>query len=353
MRPIWFIAIAFSHFTASVIHAQTSQAPHEKSFSFSAQRAAVVHVAMTLDSGNPDAKVNSGTGFLISKSGYALTAKHIVSAYKNSMTTPIKVRIGSLDGLEVEADPIELGVGLDVMLLKLRDPRSLGINGYSFAGRGDASQIAIGDPLFIVGFNFSSNISLAQGTLGTNFGGGEGGNTLWSVNAIGAMFGMSGAPVFSSRGAVIGILEGGQPGTGIVQILPEDLLEPFAAIPRWNKLPITVADTTGVLQNRNVSTNQINMSCDQTVNVQTPALYFGRHPRDVQVSVAWEGTDNLKTHVQSTEEIKDPQTHVTIGVRGIGTATGLDSQSLFGIKNCPGGGHGELILHATWKEDAH
>jgi S1-C subfamily serine protease len=202
---------------------------------FSENRMAVVHVVMASDPSGSTNEPSAGTGFIIGSDGFVLTAKHVISGYVNATTTPIKVQIGSLDGLQVAAEPILFDAGIDAVLLKLRNPIGVGLTAYRAVERGDSSKTPNGEALFVVGFNFTSNISVVSGTLSSSLGGGIGGNLLWSVQAPGAMFGMSGAPVFDGNGRVVGILEGGQSGSGIVQVYPEQLLEMFASIPGWKR----------------------------------------------------------------------------------------------------------------------
>jgi hypothetical protein len=87
------------------------------------------------------------------------------------------------------------------------------------------------------------------------------------------------------------------------------------------------------------------------LQVETPPIYFGKHPRNVQVQVEWNNTDKVKTQNQSVVEIKSPTTNLPAGIKGIGSITGLDSQSYLGFTTCPAGGHGALRLHVTWVED--
>jgi len=102
---------------------------------------------------------------------------------------------------------------------------------------------------------------------------------------------------------------------------------------------------------RDVSSGQVNFGCDQSVPVETPVVSFGRNPRDVDTRPAWANTDNVKSQNQSVANVTDPGDHHLTGVKAVGTIAGRDSQSILGVKNCPGGGHGELTLHVTWTED--
>jgi hypothetical protein len=102
---------------------------------------------------------------------------------------------------------------------------------------------------------------------------------------------------------------------------------------------------------RDVSSGQVNFGCDQTLPVETPVILFGKNPRDIKPLPAWANTDNVKAQNQSVVNVEDPTDHHAVGIKAIGTISGRESQSILGVKNCPGGGHGELTLHVSWTED--
>lgn len=108
-----------------------------------------------------------------------------------------------------------------------------------------------------------------------------------------------------------------------------------------------------VQKSADVTSGQVNFGCDQTLSpVETPVVSFGKNPRDVVPKPLWANTDNVKTQNQSVVNVDDPSDHHLTGVKAVGSISGRDSQNIIGgIKNCPGGGHGELTLHVTWTED--
>jgi hypothetical protein len=99
-----------------------------------------------------------------------------------------------------------------------------------------------------------------------------------------------------------------------------------------------------------VASGQVNFGCDQTLSVETPVVPFGKNPQNVLSKPGWVNTDNVKAQNQTVENVKDANLRV-IGIKAVGTITGRDSQYVSLVKNCPGGGHGELTLHVTWTED--
>ena len=102
---------------------------------------------------------------------------------------------------------------------------------------------------------------------------------------------------------------------------------------------------------RDVSSGQVNFECDQSLQVETPVVSFGKNPRDIDSRAIWANTDNVKTQNQSVVNVEDATDHHVSGVKGVGTISGRDSESILGVKNCPGGGHGELTVHVSWTED--
>lgn len=106
-----------------------------------------------------------------------------------------------------------------------------------------------------------------------------------------------------------------------------------------------------VQKTRDVSSGQVNFGCDQSLPVETPVISFGKNPRNIESKAAWANTDNVKTQNQSVVNVEGSSDHQVAGVKATGTITGRDSQNIVGVKNCPGGGHGELTLHVTWTED--
>ena len=86
---------------------------------------------------SPNKKPIYGTGFIIGSDGYVLTAKHNLSGFVSPDVTPISVRIGSLDGQQVSAHYIPFDVGIDVAMLKLRNPIGVGLTAYRTVKRGD------------------------------------------------------------------------------------------------------------------------------------------------------------------------------------------------------------------------
>ena len=109
--------------------------------------------------------------------------------------------------------------------------------------------------------------------------------------------------------------------------------------------------TRRVQKTRDVTSGQVNFGCDQSLPVETPIVYLGKNPTAIESQPAWANTDNVKTQNQSVVKVEASADHPSGGLKAAGTIAGRDSQNILGVKNCPGGGHGELTLHVTWTED--
>lgn len=93
------------------------------------------------------------------------------------------------------------------------------------------------------------------------------------------------------------------------------------------------------------SSGQVNFGCEQTVSGQATF----RLPDDAtlvgQPSASWRNIANASRMNAAVE----PQGNVVIAT---GTITGIPYENFpFGIKNCTGGGHGELVLTGQYQTD--
>ncbi len=105
---------------------------------------------------------------------------------------------------------------------------------------------------------------------------------------------------------------------------------------------------------RNVSENQtvpfsatsgqVNVGCNETATANVRWQLPAGARVEGTVQPRWEATDNVKALNAP------PAASVSDGiVSAQGTITGLDRQNLaFGISNCPGGGHGQLVIHGQY-----
>ena len=132
------------------------------------------------------------------------------------------------------------------------------------------------------------------------------------------------------------------------------------AVAAANQTKVLVAPTkaepsipalTATPQTKDVSSGSVDFGCEQTLNAETPEIEVGPSARNIDAVAVWSQLDNAKSYNQAVVYLRDPANQHVIAVKATGTITGLDTQQLAFFKNCPGGGHGSLDLHAKWTED--
>ena len=164
-----------------------------------------------------------GTGFVISRLGYVLTASHLLRDWVkqrelDKVQNPIKASIGAKPGY-MYSSPLDVQVvnpgnaaAEDVALLKL--PPLDSAQGYRPAPICMASrqEPKFGEEISALGFPSNQNVQLVKGYLGTETA--PGGR--WAA-ASAFDRGMSGGPVYDSSCNLIGLVKGGLPDTRDVQ----------------------------------------------------------------------------------------------------------------------------------------
>jgi tetratricopeptide (TPR) repeat protein len=188
-------------------------------------RSSVVYIYFDVTDPATGAKSTiQGTGFVVSKSGHVLTASHLFREWKNQRDvdkTQNEIR-GSLRGKvgTVTEAPLILGIVKpgdadfeDVALLKLPDTgKDYGPAPVCMHSSSDNPAPALGDSFFAYGFPKNNNFQPVSGILGLNDA--TGGR--WSASSA-FTFGMSGGPVYTIKGIVMGLVKGGLDGTDAVQ----------------------------------------------------------------------------------------------------------------------------------------
>jgi S1-C subfamily serine protease len=188
----------------------------------------------TIDPDNGVAKLTIGTGFVVSAKGHVLTASHIfrdwqrqndASRASNPIHGTLRDKPGATDGPTLTLEMINPGNTFsDVALLKFPE---LPGKDYLVAPICFKEEPKLGDELYAFGFPFDFNFQPIKATLGTSSVGGR-----WSASSA-FTYGMSGGPVYSASGFVVGIVKGGLDGTDAVRwITPisfayNTLLPPF------------------------------------------------------------------------------------------------------------------------------
>lgn len=134
-----------------------------------------------------------GSGFIISKDGYIITNNHVV---KNA----IKVKIVTLDKMELIAKIIGTDPKTDLALLKVK------ANNLPFIKLGDSNKVEVGEWVLAIGNPFGQSLTVTSGIVsakGRQLGLAEYEDFIQTDAAINR--GNSGGPLVNMEGKVIGI----------------------------------------------------------------------------------------------------------------------------------------------------
>lgn len=156
----------------------------------------------------------SGTGFVITASGLVLTAYHVVKDWnaqgdEDKANNPLRVRLGSSHGDEVDAQIVGINEQYDVALLQILRPGTYKATGVCFA-------TTLNDGEAVTGFGFPDGLE-RQSSPGT-FGNASADNGRWAVSFNNAE-GMSGGPLYDAFGDVVGIIRGTYGGQGASNVV--------------------------------------------------------------------------------------------------------------------------------------
>ena len=146
----------------------------------------------------------SGSGFLISKNGYALTNAHVVTDDNGKITKEVNVRIA---GAAVKATVIRLGddkrgsgSGVDLALIKLNCVPA----GAKAATLADFAKVRIGEQVFVIGNSLGDGTCITAGIVSDKQREVNGHTLLMTDCAING--GNSGGPIFNAMGDAIGVI---------------------------------------------------------------------------------------------------------------------------------------------------
>lgn len=111
---------------------------------------------------------------------------------------------------------------------------------------------------------------------------------------------------------------------------------------------ILAAGTASTRTNEDVpvrlSSGQVNFGCEEQRPVEVKFTLPENASLAGQLTAAWQNFSNAKTSDAPVAQL-DTRTFIARSV-----VRGLDYQNFaFGIRNCPGGGHGELVLTGTYR----
>jgi hypothetical protein len=182
-------------------------------------QSSIIYIYFTVTNSSTGAnKAFSGTGFIVTRSGFVLTASHLLREWKaqrdvdkakNSIKGSLRNKPGMVPESALDLQIVHLGDpdGEDVALLKLPD-----LPHYSYAPICSKKTATLGDSFVSYGFPLDGPFQPIPGTFGTANGPG---GRLMAASAF--TFGMSGGPVYSGDGFVLGLVKGGIDGQDAVR----------------------------------------------------------------------------------------------------------------------------------------
>ena len=174
-----------------------------------------------------DGELKGGTAFGITKTGLLVTNRHNVkSTTTGAMTTRLEVQFANTSSL-LKARVVKVNDDDDLAIIQIDRPGSAypTVSGVSASG-----NIAVGAALAMIGYPLSLELPMAGNVVSTTLSPGTASKhipTLLQIDAFGA-HGMSGSPVFDSRGLVVGVVYGGpKDAPQIIYAVPSDRLATF------------------------------------------------------------------------------------------------------------------------------
>lgn len=179
----------------------------------SAVKTAIVRIEISgIHAANSAKKSASGTGFIVSPDGFVLTNYHLMQELAGVDIDTIKFSVFSGNGAPVKALPVNGSEASDLLLLKIpeRDAQ------YPTVALGSALELQIGASLSTIGYpkpddpQFQLDPQFRDGTLSAREGPS---GSLWTVS-IPFSPGISGSPVFTDDGKVVGVARAVSPQDG-------------------------------------------------------------------------------------------------------------------------------------------
>lgn len=156
---------------------------------------AVIQVLIKTHAGQ---QLGSGSGFIISKKGFAVTNAHVA----DHAGIGGKVGIRFIDDSETEATVLAMDTRRDIAFLQLHE-KTDGYPTVSIASLDKLKALALGEPVTAIGFPLGSDLFVSRGVVGSLGGSRNMGFQIKSDVSVNP--GNSGGPSFNEQGEVIGI----------------------------------------------------------------------------------------------------------------------------------------------------
>ena len=175
-----------------------------------------------------DGQLFGGTAFSVTKGGLLVTNRHNVrSVTTGAAPTRLEVQFANTS-VRLPARVVKLGEGEneDIALIQIERP---GVYP-TVVGVSASGNAKVGSPVVTIGFPLSLELPMDGNTVKTTLSAGTVSKhipALLQIDAFGA-HGLSGAPIFDSRGIVVGVVYGGpREDQQIVYAVPTDRLVAF------------------------------------------------------------------------------------------------------------------------------
>jgi S1-C subfamily serine protease len=182
-------------------------------------RQSVIFLDATVQEPSGQNTEETGSGFIITSSGYALTANHVIQ----SPDAKVEVIIGSRTGTRLSADVISIPGVEDAALLKLPDSHAP----YQAVQFDNPLELSVGSNLISIGFPLDQDISLAAPGSLTKKDGTRECRGCFQIS-VPLNNGNSGGPVIDNSGNVVGLVKGGIPHAQQMNyMIPVNLLSPL------------------------------------------------------------------------------------------------------------------------------
>lgn len=164
--------------------------------------------------------LHSGSGFIISPDGYAVTNTHVVTTESGDSCNIVNVSFGDTS---TEAEVIKLGdnkhglgSGIDLALIKIKN-----FNGKKSVRFADFNNVKIGEQVFVIGNSLGYGTCITSGIVSDKKREVNGKMLLMTDCAING--GNSGGPMFNTKGEVIAVIVSGINGAeGMNFAIPVD-----------------------------------------------------------------------------------------------------------------------------------
>ena len=144
----------------------------------------------------------SGSGFVVSSDGWAVTNAHVVTGESGEHCKMVKISVG---GKNTEADVVRLGDGIDLAVIKLKN-----VYGMDAARLADFESVRNGEQVFVIGNSLGFGSCITSGIVSDKRRDVGGKMLLMTDCAVNE--GNSGGPVFNIEGEVIAVIVSGISG---------------------------------------------------------------------------------------------------------------------------------------------